>query len=195
MKTILYTEPRSAFLSTEKDTGIIANKILKNDRLKNLLYYTSKDCLSKPYLTEEQSLLLFGTNIKIVPKIKIEENLMNYLIINFDGFIPNASNPEFRNNVIEFDILCHLDQWQLKDFELRPYKIAAEIDSMFNDQRLTGLGKLEFLGASQIFLENDYAGLCLTYLAIHGEEDKKKMPNPIDEEPFIENFNKVFNDQ
>jgi len=31
---------------------------------------------------------------------------------------------------------------------LRPYKIAAEIDTMLNQKQLTGLGKLEFLGAS-----------------------------------------------
>jgi hypothetical protein len=31
---------------------------------------------------------------------------------------------------------------------LRPYKIAAEIDSMFNDRYLTGIGKLEFVGAN-----------------------------------------------
>jgi hypothetical protein len=36
----------------------------------------------------------------------------------------------------------------MKDFELRPYKIAAELDYMFNGKHLTGIGKLEFLGAS-----------------------------------------------
>ena len=70
----------------------------------------------------------------------------------------------------------------MQDFELRPYRIAAELDSMFNEQRLTGLGKLEFLGANQIILTDEYAGLCLMYQAIHGEEDKKKMLNPAKEE-------------
>jgi hypothetical protein len=31
---------------------------------------------------------------------------------------------------------------------LRPYKIAAEIDSMFNRKKLTGIGEIEFLGAN-----------------------------------------------
>jgi hypothetical protein len=31
------------------------------------------------------------------------------------------------------------------------------------------------------------------YQAIHGEEDKKKMPNPADEEKFVEDFNKTYN--
>jgi len=72
-----------------------------------------------------------------------------------------------------FDILCHYDTWQLEDFSLRPYKIAGELDFLFNDKRLTGIGKLEFLTASELFINTEYGGLCLCYRAIHGEEDKK----------------------
>jgi hypothetical protein len=30
----------------------------------------------------------------------------------------------------------------MKDFQLRPFRIAAELDSMFNDKHLTGIGTL-----------------------------------------------------
>ncbi len=86
--------------------------------------------------------------IKIVPKLYVDNSVLNYIIVSFDNFTTNRTNPEFRDNIIEFDIICHFDQWQLKDFQLRPYKIAAEIDSMLDGQRLTGIGKLEFLGAN-----------------------------------------------
>lgn len=194
MRREVYTYPKSAFLSTEKDMQIITNMILKNDRLKKMLYYTTRDCMSKPNLTEDESLKLFGKNIKIVPKLYVDGSVLNYIIVSFDNFTMNATNPEFRDNIIEFDIICHFDQWQMKDFELRPYKIAAEIDSMFNDKHLTGIGKLEFLGANQMILTDEYAGVCLMYRAVHGEEDKKNMPNPADEAAFIENFDKMFND-
>ncbi len=194
MKREVYTYPKSAFLSTEKDMNIIVNMIMKNDRLKKMLYYTTRDCMSKPNLTEDESLELFGKNIKIVPKLYVDGSILNYIIISFDNFIGNATNPEFRDNIIEFDIICHFDQWQMKDFELRPYKIAAEIDSMFNNKHLTGIGKLEFLGANQMILTDEYAGVCLMYRAVHGEEDKKHMPNPNDEQAFIDNFDKMFND-
>ena len=32
------------------------------------------------------------------------------------------------------------------------------------------------------------------YQAVHGEEDKKFMSNPNDEEQFIENFDAIFNE-
>jgi hypothetical protein len=45
MKKEIYSYPRSSFLSIEKDLDLIVTKILKNENLKKLLYYTSKDCL------------------------------------------------------------------------------------------------------------------------------------------------------
>ena len=138
---------------------------------------------------------MFGKNIKQVPKLYVDGSVLNYIIIGFDNFTPNRTNPEFRDNIIEFDIICHFDQWQLSDFKLRPYRIAAEIDSMFNDKHLTGIGTLQFLGANNIILTDEYAGVCLMYTAIHGDEDKKGMPNPMDEEQFIENFNELFNEE
>lgn len=193
MRIEKYTYPKSSFLSTEKDMNIIVDMIMKNDRLKKMLYYTTKDCMSKPKLTEDETLDLFGKQIKIVPKLTVDGSVLNYVIISFDNFLSNRTNPEFRDNIVEFDIICHFDQWHMKDFELRPYKIAAEIDSMFNDKHLTGIGKLEFLGANQIILTDEFAGICLMYQAIHGEEDKQKMPNPRDEEEFVKNFDAMFN--
>lgn len=180
-------QPESSFLSVEKDMNLIVGKMLKNERLKRLLFYTTKDALDRKNLTEDESLALIGKNIKIVPKLYVDRSVLTYIIINFDNFL-QTGNPEFRDNSIEFDIICHFDQWQLKDFALRPYKIAAEIDSMFTESRLTGIGKLEFVSASEMVLSDEYAGLCLSYKAIHGEEDKKKMPNPNDEKQFLKDW-------
>ncbi len=180
--------PKSSFLSTEKDLEIIVNHLCKNERLKRLLYYTTPDAIDKPNLDDEQMIQLFKKNIKLIPKLYVDGSVLNYVVISFDNFIPNDTNPEFRDNIIEFDIVCHYDQWHLKDYQLRPYRIAAEIDSMIDKTHLTGIGKLEFLGGNQIILTDEYAGLCLMYTAIHGEEDKKFMPNPNDEERFLKDF-------
>ena len=193
MRINTYTYPNSSFLSLEKDMNIIVDMIMKNDRLKKLLYYTTKDCMSKPNLTEDETISLFGKQIKTVPKLTVDGSVLNYIIVSFDNFISNNTNTEFRDNIIEFDIICHFDQWQIKDFELRPYKIAAEIDSMFNNKRLTGIGEVEFLGANQMILTDEYAGLCLMFRVVHGDEDKKKMPNPRDEKEFVKNFDAMFN--
>lgn len=191
MKIEGFKPAQSSFLSVEKDMEIIVNRMFANERLKRLLYYTSKDALQRPNLTPQESGTLFGKNIKIVPKLYVDNEVLNYVAINFDKFIPNLTNPQFRDNVIEFDIICHVDQWHLKDFELRPYKIAAEIDSMLSDTKLTGIGRLEFAGATQTVLNDEFSGLCLLYYAIHGGEDKAPMPNPQDQEQFEADFEQL----
>lgn len=181
MKIEGFTRPKSSFLNVEKDMGIISQEMLKNKRLKKLLYYTTPDALKRPDLTYEESQELFLKNIKMVPKLYVDGSVLNYIIVSFDNFIPNRTNPQFRDNVIEFDIICHFDQWQMDDFKLRPYRIAAELDEMFDGSHLTGIGELEFAGGSQIILTDEYAGFCLLYRAVHGEEDKRPMATPEDQ--------------
>ena len=53
MKVKNYIEPKSSFLSVEKDMAIIVDKILSSNRLKKLLHYTTKDALKQPKLTED----------------------------------------------------------------------------------------------------------------------------------------------
>ena len=195
-----YKEPQSAFMSVEKDLTIITDKMLKDERLKKLLFYTTKDALKHPKLTEQESLDLLGKNIKIVPKLYVDGSVLTYIIISFDSFVTNATNPQFRDNMVTFDIICHFDQWQLEDFQLRPYRIAAEIDTLFNNQRLTGIGLFQFLGANQIILNDEFAGLTVMYSAIHGGEDKnynkdqRNLLNPEEEELYRQEFNASFND-
>lgn len=163
---------------------------MNNKNLCKILYYTDRDALNRPALTDKQKLELMGKNIKIVPKLYVDRSVLAYIIISMDNFIP-SSNPQFRDNLISFDIICHFDQWHLQDFQLRPYRIAAEIDSMFDNQHLTGIGELHFVGASQIVLNDEFAGLTLMYQAIHGGEDKKNAPNPADNKKIVDDFNEL----
>lgn len=194
MRIQKYQIPKSSFLAMDKDLSIIIDWMLKNNRLKKLLYYTTRNAMDCDNLTQQQSVELIEKNIKTVPKLYIDGAVLTYVLIDFDNFAPNESNPHFRDNVISFDIVCHFDQWQLQDFELRPYKIAGEIDSMFNNKRLTGIGTLQFLGANKIIINNEFGGLQLMYQAIHGDEDQKGMLNPAKQQEFEADFNELYSE-
>ena len=194
-----YKQPQSSFLSVDKDMALIVDAFLQNNRLKKLLYYQDSNPLSHEVLTEEQSLELIKNNsIQIVPKIMVDDNVKTYIIISFDNFTPNGSNPQFRDNTISFDIICHFNQWKMVDDQLRPYKIAAEIDTMFNNKHLTGIGTLQFMGCNQIILNDELGGLTLFYSAIHGGEDKnfnrdaKNLLNPADETQYNKEFKELY---
>ncbi len=195
MKIETYSFPQSSFLAVEKDMGLLVNKFLKNDRLKKLLYYDVPNALDQPNVPQDKTFEMFGKQIKIVPKLKVDKPEFCYVIISFDNFTPNMTNPEFRDNIISFDIVCHFDQWNLKDMQLRPYKIAAEIDSMFNRKKLTGIGEILFLGANQIVLSDEFAGLTLMYQTIHDYEgeDSKFAAKPGEQEDIEINWDQLFN--
>ena len=194
-----YREPQSSFMSVEKDLTIITDKMLQDKRLCKLLFHTTKNALKLRDLTEKEKIELLQKNIKIVPKLYVDGSVLAYVIISFDNFVTNAENTQFRDNIVTFDIICHFDQWQLEDFQLRPYRIAAEIDTLFNNQKLTGIGTFQFLGCNQIILNDEFAGLTLMYSAIHGGEDKnynkdeRDLLNPIDEQQYLDDFNETFN--
>lgn len=174
MKKDMMHISKSSFMSLEKDFNTIVTKLLGNSNLKKLLYYTTPDALSKPSLNQEQTLSLINKNIKIVPKVIVDETIENYIIINFDNFTPDANNPEYRDNLIIFDIICHYNQWNLGDFRLRPYKIAGEIDGMLDKAKLSGIGELNFRACDILTINDQMAGLVLVYSATHGGDDQDR---------------------
>lgn len=173
MKRNQYEFPKSSFLGMAKDTSLIVNKILSNKNVLKLLYYTTPDWKDQPDLTSAQIKSLFTKKqIYNIPKIVADDEKLSYLIITYDSFTPNAKNPFYRDHLVEIKIICHFDDWDLNDFELRPYRIAGELDSMLDGQHLTGIGELNFLGADQDVYDDEYGGITLKYLAIRGNEDK-----------------------
>ena len=145
---------------------------MENQRLLKMLYYTQKDCLNGKDLTQQQIISMLDKQIKIVPKIEISEDCPNYIIISMDNFVPNENNDEFRDCTISIDILCHPDHWNMGNFQLRPYKIAGEIDAMLNKQKLTGIGQINFVTGNNLLLNDQLMGISLMYKAVHGVEDQ-----------------------
>ena len=177
MKHNSYECPKSSLLGMPKDAAIIIDRILSNPNLLRLLVYETRDWQSQPLPNGEQIKELFTSHqISSVPKIKIDSKEKTYIRLTYGTVIRNASNPEYRDNTFGIDIICHYDNWDLGDFELRPYRIAGEIDAMLDKTHLTGIGELEFVSATPYVYNEEFAGVSLTYLAIRGHEDQK---NPV----------------
>lgn len=173
MKKNTYEFPKSSLLGMPKDAALIMQRILSNQNVLKLLAYGVKDWQKQPTVSNEMIKEMFETEqISAVPKVKIDKKEKTYLRLIYGTMIPNATNPEFRDNTFGIDIICHYDNWDLGDFELRPYRIAGEIDSMLAGTHLTGIGELEFVSATPYIYDEEFAGVSLTYLAIRGNEDR-----------------------
>lgn len=177
MKHNSYEYPKSSLLGMPKDAAIIIDRILSNPNLLRLLVYETRDWQSQPLPNGDQIKELFTSHqISSVPKIKIDSKEKTYIRLTYGTVIRNSSNPEYRDNTFGIDIICHYDNWDLGDFELRPYRVAGEIDAMLDKTHLTGIGKLEFVSATPYVYNEEFAGVSLTYLAVRGHEDQK---NPV----------------
>jgi len=175
----------SSFFSCEKDAELIIKKLLVDsrpysDELKRLLLINTKDCLddrTNPIYKEKITQTSIGDMvdqgyIRLQPKLMMKENeeVKSYIILSFDNFSP-TTNDHFRDCIIEIDIICHIDTWDMGNFRQRPIKIMGYIDGILNNNRLTGIGTLEFISANELVLSEELAGYCLMYRAVHGDDD------------------------
>lgn len=155
------------FATAEKDLAKLTEKIMGNQKILKLLYYNTVDCLTKTDITDDITISKIAQdNIRIIPKLDIPENEGSYIMITFDQFSPNGSNPEFMDNLIIIDVLCPVGLWIMDDYMLRPYKIMHELNDMLDKRKLNGIGKINLVGANLLNL-GDYTGYQLAYSVIN----------------------------
>ena len=194
----------SSFLSCEQDAEKIVKLLFVNskpysDKLKRLLIINNPDCLDESNADYQRlidskplSVMRKQGYIRLNPKIarKQFEQIKSYILITFDSFSPNRKDPKYRDCIVNFDIICYDDEWDLEGFQERPLVIAGYIDGILNsisnaskqawenknasNIKLSGMGEYAFLGCNLAVLNEDISMYTLSYYATHFTEDLKK---------------------
>lgn len=130
-----------------KDIGVnlqrIMKRLMQNDNLVKLLYYTDKDPLSNENLTEEQKESeIFEKLIKIVPRIGPKETASSIIALRVITGKKNQDNSEFKDVLISVEVFVPLTQWIIKGTNLRPFAILGEIEESLDGKMIEGLGKM-----------------------------------------------------
>lgn len=121
----------------------IVSRLMANDRLVNLLYYSDKDPLNSPYLTKEQKQEeIFDKLIKIVPRVGPKEDAKSLISLRVVRGSRLSANSEFRTIKIAIEVFVPLTQWYIKDSNLRPFAILGEIEKSLDGKIINGLGKM-----------------------------------------------------
>ena len=121
----------------------IMTRLLNNQNLLKLLYYTDKDPLNNGDLTEEQiSSEVFEKLVKIVPRVGPKETAKSIISIRVVDGIQNIENNEFRNFILNIEVFTPLTQWIIKNESLRPFCIMGEIQNSLLNKTINGLGKI-----------------------------------------------------
>ena len=186
---------QSSFLSCNKDTELILNRLFIDGRqysqwLKRLLIINNKDCLDqdiKKYtdIVDRYSVadLIEKQYIRTSPRLEFNEHedTKSYILLSYDNFTTNPANEQFRDCMLNFDIICHTKHWDLEDFRVRPLMIAGYIDGILNLGKLSGVGETVFLGCNELILDQNLAGYTLSYHVVHFSEDKAELETLVNE--------------
>ena len=134
---------------------------ISSQDLCKLLYYNNSTPLSETNI-ENTTTLLFN-NIYPTPIIpNITDEAKTFISIILDDFSLVSSNTEYKTSKILFNIISHIDLWMI-DGGIRPYSIMTEIDKLFNEQRIIGIGKLSIERANWIAANEKFQGYRMVY--------------------------------
>lgn len=155
------SQRRFAVMGT--NTFNIANKLMQNQRLCRLLKYQVRDPFNEKY-EDVDGIDLLNKQIMIVPKIFDDSTeKTSYIVAIFSGFTTNMLNPDYKLSTVRFDVACPYDEWVLDGKSLRPYLMMQEIDNMFNQAQMEGIGTLQFVRAESIVLTPQIGGYSMLY--------------------------------
>lgn len=122
----------------------IIKRLMANDDLVNLLYYTDKDPLNQPHLTDvEKQEKIFEKLIKIVPQVEPRDDEKSVIAVRVVGGNKLGSNTEFRNIKISIEVFVPMTAWIFKNTNLRPFAILGEIEKSLQGKSINGLGKID----------------------------------------------------
>ena len=143
----------------------IVKRLLANQNLLKLLYYTDKDPLSHDDLTQEQIQdEIFEKLVKIVPRVGPKETAHSIIAVRIARARGLASNNEFKNVNISVEVFVPMTQWIIKDTNLRPFAIMGEVQKSLNGKKIEGLGKLTGGDFSLNFLTEEISAYEQTFV-------------------------------
>ena len=150
------------FEDLNKYINTVLIKLLESQNFCKNVYYlhatpTSGEDIDDTYILLFDSIFPYPFTPDTTEKEKVIINVF------FDRFIISNSNPYFKDASLVFIILCSTGTCWKIDSGVRPISIMHEIDTIFNKQRIIGLGEMESL-TSDIYVANQkFVGYMMKY--------------------------------
>ena len=167
----LFKESES-FKNVEKDLGYIISRIASDEKIMKLLSLQEN---KSENLSAKEKKQILEECVYIVPNIQsLNDKGWSCISVQFNNFTKNGENPEYRDKMLIFNVLCGFDTWNMGDFKLRPYQIAGRLDVLFDKKPLANSYSIRFLTAQNTIVDDDVAGISLVYEVIYNISGDKK---------------------
>lgn len=122
----------------------IVKRLMANQTLLKMLYYTDKDPLSQPDIPQDIIRNeIYQKLIKIVPILDPTETARSVISVVTRGGEKNEENDQFRDVWIRVEVYVPNTQWFIKSDNLRPFVIMGEIQKTLEGKSINGMGRIE----------------------------------------------------
>jgi len=147
------------------NTQYIVKRLMANQNLLKLLYYTDKDPLDGDDLTVDQiQEEVFEKLIKVVPRIGPKETAHSIITVTIQRGTGLAANGEFKNVLVKIEVFVPMTQWIIKNSNLRPFAIMGEIQNSLRGKKIEGLGKMQGGDFDLDFLSEEMTAYLMTFV-------------------------------
>jgi hypothetical protein len=144
-------------------------KLVQSQNLCKYLFYESSgdseaqliDPLTKPNLDIATCASLVYNHIYPFPKLPDIKDAGTYVTVHFDR-IKRGDSIYWKNSVLVFTVICHISQLRLLGKQ-RLLSVMNEIDELFNNQSVIGIGKVQFEDARYFIPDKNFVGYGLEY--------------------------------
>ena len=145
----------------------IISRLMANQNLLKLLYYTDKDPCNNQDLSETiVKNEIYNKLIEIVPRVGPKNDAKSIISLRLVNGFSNAENSEFKDFTIAIEVFVPLTQWFIKDSNLRPFAIMGEIHKSLNNKIIDGFGRIRGGSFSINFLTEEISCYEMTYSII-----------------------------
>jgi hypothetical protein len=135
---------------------LIMKRLMANQNLLKLLYYSDKDPLSHEDLPEEViKEEIFEKLIRVTPKLPPQDDAKSRIGLRLVKGTPNEENGEFREIFFSIEIFVPITQWIIKNTSLRPFAIMGELEKSLKGKRINGLGTIQGEGFKVGFFSDE----------------------------------------
>jgi hypothetical protein len=160
----------SLISNLNKTLYAIKNKLMNNNDLTKLLFYSVVNPLESANLTTAQKEQIITLNPIVEYNTDPNSTLNNFISIG----IPMIGYGDKLDGVlvkIEIAIVCHVDYWELNNNRLRLMKIAEIVFDELNEQKFSLSGKLVIDGFKPEIFQDNLVGYRLTGFMVDTDLD------------------------
>lgn len=138
----------------------IMSRIVADQEICKALHYNHPDFLEQPDIKNPYSLIYDNVfPYRVIPDLADEAK--TYINLSFDKW--KYVNNSFKSGDIVVYIISHVDIMKTDYGSCRVDYIANKVDSLLNQTRGLGLGKLQFSSMGESIINNKFLGLYLVY--------------------------------